>query len=106
MPIPFPEFIRQEALDGIAHQRTYRRFFIAEQPQILVRILVVVTDIQRNGIRPAIVVYRKGKIIDFVLFPCGVLNDLVLVIQGVIRTRKEQAANEQYQTTTPLASHL
>ena len=91
MSIPFPEVIRQHILHRVSLEVADWWLLVAEQPEILVGIHVVVAYGQRQVIRNAIVFNHEGKIIHLIFVPHLSLNRLKLVINGRLCARSQTA---------------
>lgn len=91
MPIPFPEVIRQHILHRVSFEAADRWLLVAEQPEILIGIHIVVAYGQRQIIRNTIVFDHEGKIIHLILVPYLPLDGLELVINGRLRARGQTA---------------
>lgn len=91
MSIPFPEVIRQHILHRVSLEVANGWLLVAEQPEILVGIHVVVTYGQRQVIRDTIVFDHEGKIIHLIFVPHLSLDRLKLVINGWLCARSQTA---------------
>ncbi len=76
------ELVSQHTFYRIPFQRTDRLLFIAEKPEVLVRIHIIITNLECQVVGNGNVVYVKRKII----FPSPhcIINGLVLVVQGLL----------------------
>lgn len=84
MPVPFTELISQYAFYRIPFQRSYRLLFVAEQPEVLIRVHIVIAYLEGQIIGYGNVVYMKRKIVFLILPPRFVFNGLVLIVQGLL----------------------
>lgn len=84
MPVPFSELVSQHTFYRIPFQRTDRLLFIAEKPEVLVRIHIIITNLECQVVGNGNVVYMKREIIFLILPPHCIINGLVLVVQGLL----------------------
>lgn len=83
--IPFAIVVGEHALYGVSFERTDRRFFVVEEPKVLIGILVVVADGQCQVVGDAVVFDVECEVIYFSPFPLVALDGLELVVDYRLR---------------------